>query len=195
MATSAVDICNMALAMIGGNAISSFDEGTTEANLCKTLYPDLRDAVLEEAYWSFSLSRVALTNYAEYQGGYHHFDIPNDVLAVHRLYDSDSFSTQINDWFVEGNRILTRRNSVFAHCTKKIEDVKRFSNMFTQALATRIASELAIPIAGSATMKNELFSSYVAKVTAAKTSDGVQGTRENLSRGRILNSRYSGGLL
>ncbi len=195
MATSAVDICNMAIAMIGGNAISDFEEGTTEASLCKTLYADLRDAVLEEAYWSFSLVRIELTAYSSEKGGYKCFDLPNNILAVHRLYTDESFSTMLPDWFLEGRKILTQREKAFAHCTRRVEDVKFFSSMFTQALATRLASELAIPVTGSAAMKNELFSSYVAKVTAAKTADGVQGTRERILNGQLSRSRYSGGLV
>ena len=60
MATNDTDvtICSHALQLLGENTISSFSDGTVQANVCSELYPDTRDMVLTMYPWSFSLVKV-----------------------------------------------------------------------------------------------------------------------------------------
>lgn len=58
--TRALSICNMALACIGESQITSLDDGSTQANLCKQFLNEARDTLLQSRQWGFALRRVEL---------------------------------------------------------------------------------------------------------------------------------------
>lgn len=60
---SEVDICNLALGLLGDTAtVSSINpaEGSAQAQHCARFYPIARNTLLEMATWSFATKRVAL---------------------------------------------------------------------------------------------------------------------------------------
>ena len=61
MATSAVDICNSALNMIGASNIISLDEDSKAGRICKQRYTNVRDAVFRSHVWNCLVNRVQLT--------------------------------------------------------------------------------------------------------------------------------------
>ncbi len=93
MATGDTDIkiCSDALLMLGANPISSFTEGTDEANICDRLYPDIKIKTLASYPWSFSFKKVQLarlittpTNEYKYE-----YQMPSDMVGVPRaVYDT-----------------------------------------------------------------------------------------------------------
>ena len=53
-----IDICNVALvSMLGANSINSLDDDSDEARAMKFCYYIARDAVLEDANWTFATKR------------------------------------------------------------------------------------------------------------------------------------------
>jgi len=75
-------ICNQALSWLGAGRILSLDDGTELSDLCKDNYEPLRDAVLEEARWTFATKRYEFLPMAEEPAyGYStQFLIPTEVL-------------------------------------------------------------------------------------------------------------------
>ena len=62
MATSAVQICNLALSEIGTrSSIASFDDGSEEGYQCGLWYDQLRQTLLRTAPWGFARGQLALT--------------------------------------------------------------------------------------------------------------------------------------
>ncbi len=55
-----VDICNVALSLIGGQAITSLDDGSINAKRCKAQYDLARQYLLTEISWPFARKQVAL---------------------------------------------------------------------------------------------------------------------------------------
>ena len=91
---SEVDICNLALGHLGDNAtVASLNppEGSVQAQHCARFYPIARDALLEMAYWNFSMRRVALPSLAmdwpEYKYAY---ALPGDVLNIIAIQSNDA---------------------------------------------------------------------------------------------------------
>lgn len=61
MASSVVEICNLALSAMGTRStISDISEGSAEARQCALHYDAARDAVLAAAHWNFARKQVAL---------------------------------------------------------------------------------------------------------------------------------------
>lgn len=60
MATSDVAICNLALAKVGGESITSLSDSNKRANLCNIIYPAARDRLLLAHRWNFAIKRKQL---------------------------------------------------------------------------------------------------------------------------------------
>ena len=92
---SAVDICNMALAMVGGKMIRSLDEDNKRARLCNVFYPMTRDYLLARFDWPFArkirvlrqltdedLVRYAINLDTDIPEGWYAYAKPSDCLAA-----------------------------------------------------------------------------------------------------------------
>ena len=201
MATE-VSICNQAISWLAGNRIISLNDETTEARLCKDNYAHLRDVVLEERDWSFARARIQFARLAEdpLYGFSAAFAIPNDVISVLQATrgpeagDASAGSTgpgfsrenlrngkeQRIIWQVEGNTIVCDESNLVGRVTKRIVDPSKFSPGFVQALAARIAREIALPLTQSQTMEDKMKAKYTESIAEAGTSDGIQGTSNKI---------------
>lgn len=86
MAYTDISICSNALLKIGAESITSFLDGTAEAEVAANLYPMIRDGLLASYPWSFavgqkSLPRLAGVPLADYSYAYR---LPNDFCAYFR---------------------------------------------------------------------------------------------------------------
>lgn len=204
MATSPVEICNLAIGWLGGDLIISLDDPSVEAKLCKANYELLRDAVIEEREWTFAVSRLepaALLNEPLY-GFDKAFQIPPEVIRVLQvsragevidgaLIEGSFLSatrggtgtgreTRI-EWDREGDKILANNSArIFARVLIRIEDTTKFPPAFSQALAARLAMELAIPITNSRALQSDMASLYAEKMRLAAASDGLQGRSQRV---------------
>lgn len=62
MATSQINICNLALDAMGARStIASLTEGSAESAACSRQYEPALEAVLQAAHWNFARKQVALT--------------------------------------------------------------------------------------------------------------------------------------
>src|SRR3954447_16636716 len=57
MALTPIGLCSRALIKIGAGSITSFNDGTAEAEVADALYSSTRDALLSANSWSFALHR------------------------------------------------------------------------------------------------------------------------------------------
>ena len=183
MPVSEVSICNQALSWLGGTLITSLKDETTEGELCQANYANLRDAVLEERAWTFATFREELTplrNEPEW-GGKTLFQLPGDNIRVLTVYSNESDTWDVptrKEWFIEGEHLIIDQDVVRIRYIRRITAPGRFSPSFVQALAARLAADLALPLTQSARMKQDMWALFQAKLTSAGSLDGMQGTRE-----------------
>lgn len=176
---SDVGICNQAIGWVGGNLITSLDQDQAEARLAKANYALLRNALLEAAEWTFAMRRFVPPRLAAApEWGYpYKFQLPSDVLRV--CYVGQSGRPEEGDpvlnWLREGQWILTEQEQVFVRAVVEIVDPVQFSPLFVQALAARLAMDLAIPIASSRSLQNDMANLFSAKMSEAVSSDAKQG--------------------
>lgn len=190
-----VQICNQAIGWLGGNRITSLDDGTTEANLCKDNYEYLRDAVLETVDWSFAKKQVRLTPLAATPDFRYdqQFLLPADLLRIITAGNKDDF-TDILEWEPAVNS--SNQHVCYANCdvlyllyVSRVEDATRFSPLFSQALANRLAADLAIPLTENAGLAQRYWQLYERKLIEAANSDGVQGRQQKIKSGPLRNIR------
>lgn len=189
---SEVAICNMALAAVGrGAQITSLDEASQAARACKLRYPYARDAVLRAYDWNFAAKRAELPKNAtapafEYANAY---DLPADCLIVRSVFDGEA-----EKWVVEGRQILTDMGDpIFIKYTSVVTDAVRFDPLFVDALASRIASDIAVQLSESVSRAQGLWQVYQAKLVEARRRDAQEGQPERLPRGDWLDARASAG--
>jgi len=150
--SSVQNICNLALAHIGNpRRVVAIDppDGTVEADLCSTFYPQAVTETLEMADWAFARKRVALsllTNVSEIWT--YTYARPSDCLVPQRIPTGDSTMAgqDTEPYDVEGDTIFTNKANAVLLYTWPMEDSTKFSGTFTIALSYLLASHLAGPI-------------------------------------------------
>lgn len=183
---SVVQICNLGLAKLGDEQITSLTEDKKSARLCNLVYEPLRDSVLRDHFWNFAVDRVALaasTDTPAYDFTTK-FALPDDFL---RLIDTNLVDDAV--FKVEGKFLLTNSDSVSIRYVKRVTDPNQFDWMFIEALAARIAAELAIAITDSRVLSLDLFNLYATKIMEAKTADAQEGTPDDIISDTWLTSR------
>ena len=80
---SSVSICSDALILLGASPISSFTEGTDAALACDRLYPDLRDSIISNYMWTWSLKKTQIARLAEAPTNEwkYAYQLPGDMLS------------------------------------------------------------------------------------------------------------------
>ena len=57
MSLTKFDICSQALIKCGADTISSFNDGTHEANVCSTMYDNVRNGLLYYTFWNGAMDK------------------------------------------------------------------------------------------------------------------------------------------
>ena len=85
MTTTGVSICNSALLMVGSDDINSFEDATIEAKVCKSIYEDTVQLLLQLHPWRFSLKQRdlggKLSTDPEFKWA-NRYQLPSDMLRV-----------------------------------------------------------------------------------------------------------------
>ena len=194
---SEVSICNQALSWLGGNLIISLEDGSTEAIICKANYALLRDTVLEEGKWAFATRRYVLStpDPEPPPWGYRtKFALDTSVLTVIEATDIDSaqagfFGSNDQgannsgdlDWRKEEQFIVCSVDRVYVKTIVRITDVNRFTPTFNQALSTRIAADIAVPLTESQIKSDKMWVKYDRAIKVAKAANGLQGKSDRTS--------------
>lgn len=136
-----IELCNLALARLAIDPISSFDDGTLESSTCKRLYPQKRDAYLESFYWWFAKAQAVLnTLVGEPLFGYtYSLQLPSDFIALRKVEGCSRFQ-------LFGTKYLyTDIKGVEIIYTRRITEAA-FPPLFTDALSYFLEVDLALPL-------------------------------------------------
>lgn len=174
--TSETSICNMALARLGHDQITSLDDDSTAGRACKLFYAPTRDALLREHQWNFAIKRQALAQEStapafEYS---YQYPLPADCLRVIRL-DEEIYSSGDPDYRVEQGKIVTDEGTVKIEYVAQITDAEQFEPLFVDCLAQRLAAELAMRLTDNAQAAQAAWQAYDQKVSMARTFDAREG--------------------
>lgn len=155
---SETDICNLALIRIGqGSRIASLDEESEPADLCEFVLPLARDDTLRSGSWPFASRRVALALVEEEPSTdwAYAYRVPSGCLRAIRLMPTDGRNGRARIPFeVEGDDtaglLFTDEPDAVLHYITRVENAGLFPPDFVDAMAWRMAMELAEPLARDA---------------------------------------------
>lgn len=196
MAESIVAICNSALLQLGHSPINSLDnpqgeEGVaigkpTKITLCNHFYPSVRDACLRAHPWNCAIVRQQLAQIAAPLFGYtYRFQLPADPYCLRALEIDDTDAP----WKVEARTLLCDNSAVMLKFSSRVEDVSLFDSLLEEAIAARLASTLAYPVAGSLSLADAMWKLYEAKLREARTMDGMEGTLDPYESNALIEVR------
>lgn len=185
--TSAVEICNRAIEAVGHEPIGSLEESSKTARICNRLFPQLRDELTRAHPFNCTLSRATLAALeASPEWGFSvAFQLPADCLKVWRINAHPEA-----DWRVEGRTIVTDLSAPLEILYgAKVEDPERLDPLFVAALAARLAMELAMPIAQSASLRDMMAKEFRDRLRDARSADAQEGLPEYPDAGYLLRAR------
>lgn len=176
MATTDTSICNSALVKVGSKRITSLDDPSKEARICKEQYPKLRDEVQESHPWNFCLKRagplsplaetpIQVNDFVTQQ-----FELPADTL---RVLSIDAHPSDIN-WVVEDGKLLTDTDTIKLRYIGRVTNTSKFSATFAETLAWRIATDLAYNLVQNRALAESMFKAYERQLSLARAFDAQE---------------------
>ena len=171
--TGKVEIVNIALARIGESPIQSFEEGSVPANTARLVYDAARRSTLRDYNWNFALATATLARYEEAPDDFPFaFALPSDCLRVIRLRCAgvpDFRNAPKIPFVLRGGRLLANEPKVLLEYLRDVTDENEFDSKFVEALSYKLASELAMPVKGSAELMASYSNAYQTLVNRAAT--------------------------
>lgn len=167
MALTPGDICNVALSKLGETKfIDSLTANTNNARVANLLYEPSRDALLEMVPWPFAERNVVLgelfnatddsTNVLLANSGWGYvYALPTDCLCPRYIEtglpnpaEDQKIPFKLRDSASNGVVLLTNEEDAELVYTRKVTETGKFSPLFVEALAWKLAYEFtfAIPV-------------------------------------------------
>ncbi|MCP4393319.1 MAG: hypothetical protein GY804_03480 [Alphaproteobacteria bacterium] len=177
MALGSIALCSRALIKIGANTISSFDEGSAEAEVATNLYESVRDALLSSHPWSFAiaqseLSKLAAEPVADYGCAY---QLPAGFLRIISA-GIRGRGRGISYRIIENRLHADVDNVVLTYIFKP--DESSYPPFFDQILISRLAAEFCLPLTESTSRAEFLFKVAEEEFRRAKLIDAQQDQPE-----------------
>lgn len=200
MATDAVQICNRALLRVGQRQlIGDLAEATTPAQACNALYSMAVDEVLAEIPWRWATLRAALAllgtnsplNWA------YIYALPSDCLTARYILDGTLLSTPFSSAgfdtlqtapgregrvpfalkynAISGPVLLTDQENAGLVYVARVTVVPHFPPLFADALAWKLAAELALALPVKPQVGIAMMQSYQQALARAAAADANQG--------------------
>lgn len=175
MALSQIALCSRALLKLGGTTITSFDEGTAEAEIAANLYPSVRDALLSAHPWSFATAQQRLPvldaePVADYARA---FQLPANFLRA--LSAGGSVRGRGLEYRIAERRLHANAQDIVMTYIFRPAEID-FPPFFDQALIARLAAEFCIPLTESTSRADALYRLADQDLQRAKTIDAQQET-------------------
>lgn len=178
--SSDIEICNLALSRVAvTQAIASFTERSKEAEQCRVFYSHLRELVLQEFPWPFAESIVALADLGNPAPGWaFRYRYPADCLKIRNIVQpgfrralSSDMEIPYQIGYDAGGRVIhTDQPEAVCRFTFKVDDSTFFDPQFVEALAWRLAMDLALPLASKPDLQQFAAQQYQMALTLAEGS-------------------------
>jgi hypothetical protein len=192
---SEVGIANAALQLIkNSKTISSFSEGTKEANAVDIIYDEVRDIMLDMHTWNFAvvrkkLGRLDTTPAFEWD---YEYGLPSDFIRVVSVHNNSDARDRL-PYKVEGGKILTDAQDVYLRYIARIGDPNEMPPTFRAALSKLLASRLAVTLAQSTSLSKEMYAQFIDEdLPTAKSVDAVQDYPDQLPESEWVTTRFGG---
>jgi hypothetical protein len=190
-ADTAIKICSRASILIGGDAIQSFTDGTTESDVAASIYEDIARSSLTNTRWRFATTQVQLSRLTDVPASRYSaaYQLPADYLMINSLTVNDSiieYDTYTNKAFCDA----VDTNVVMADYVFRVGE-EHWPAYFVLAVELSLASLFAVSIARDAQLSNAMEARAEMQMRKSRTLDSQQQTSRKLNTSRFISQRRS----
>lgn len=173
------ELVNKALHRLGQKRIDSLSDTSREAVLAAELWPTVRDAVLRDHNWSIATRRETLAqldtnNFTPFDYVY---ALPEEpyCLRLICLLDPENEYQELpayqEHYIIENRRLYTDWQPVAIKFVARVEDVTDYDPQLVEAMALKLASEMAFSLTQSTEIETKMLQLYVGALAAAQAWD------------------------
>ena len=176
---STVQICNQALSKVGAARIIDLLDDTKNARILNAIFEVKRDAELAAHPWTFAIKRAKIPalSTAPAFGWLYSYPLPSDFLRLievgneTNLYDTDSGAR----FQVEGGSILCDEASPLQiRYVYRVTNTGLFSALFVEALACRLAAEIAEELTQNSGKRDMAWAEYKEAIKQARRVNAIE---------------------
>lgn len=167
---NSIQICNLALGMLGIPAITSFDEPNNNAKLCKQFFPVLRDRVLRDHAWSFATTFAPLTPTTQPSPDPDHIFIcplPGDCIRILAISPSAPYRKIGRSVCVDS----PHHSLVYI---RRVENPDDFDETFAEALQYLLAAEIGMANTRDPQLVSMFRQEYEKRLAIARSIDSQE---------------------
>lgn len=191
-----VKVVNRALSFLGAGSVTSIEDESVEALTALTHYQMSLDAMMDARNWSFLIERFipALHEDPPVWGYTSKFLIPSNISRIIWVGpDKEVYHEHEQyDWQVEGSYIVCNKDIIYCVGMLRPTAEGGLSPLFLEAFAYKLASEMAIALTQSSTIKDKMDARFLIELDRAIAMDSVQGRTMTLKQRRTRRSRSIG---
>lgn len=179
-------ICSDAMIMLGAAPISSFAEATDAAKVADRLYDDIRDMMIQQYDWSWSVKKIKLARLeaAPLNEWKYAYALPGDILGDPKaLFDSGAVGARpVREWEVYGTSIFCNYENVYIDYQYRVLE-SLMPSYFVRVLKAALASAFAVPVTDS-TGKADYFQAIAFGPAAENMRGGLMRVAMNIDGSR-----------
>lgn len=168
-----LSICSDALIMLGAAPLSSFADGTDEAQIADRLYDDLLNTLLMQYPYSWSIKKVQLSRLVDdpINEWKYKYQLPGDILGNPKaVFESSAIgSPPLNNFEIYSAGLYTNYEQVWIDYQFSPQP-SAFPPYFVRLLRTALAAEFAEPITDQITKADYFF-----KMAYGSPSENMRG--------------------
>ena len=195
--SSETDVANVALRLIGQTPITNRTDGTANGNIIDDIFDDIRDDCLRYNPWNFATKRVELAKSStapafEFDFAY---PLPADWIRTVSVHSNDNgYGVILHRMEKTGTQrtIVCSSQQLFLRYIYRETDPTLWSSDFRRVVSLAIARDLAVPIASSNVLQDQLNKQFERAMARARSSDGMGGSPEQRPRGSWVDRRGGG---
>ena len=172
---SKTDICNMALAHLGQEPISSLKQEDEKARRCDLFYEPVKREVLRTHNCGFaaSVSALSLVTQKPQEQWPYWYAYPQDCLFVRKVFGTgkEAFAVSFKEIYqndIHMRLILTGIAQAQLEYTKDVKDESLFDPAFVKALSLALAADLAITLTGDGALAQRILQKYALALEEAR---------------------------
>jgi len=173
-----VELCNLALSLVGQPYIAQLEDESRVARVCATHWPQVFRRVLSASPWNSALRRATLAKLTEapVYGWLYAYALPADCLRVHEVKSNPPFE-------VENRTLLTDADGVTVTYIAAVGDLERLHPAVVDALAAALAADIAYPLTHDKVLQGGLVKMAAEKLQWAVDEDGTEQQNATIAYG------------
>jgi hypothetical protein len=202
MGTTSLDIASQALSLIRANPISSFSEGTNEAEIASLFYGTFVKDIFSRYPWAFALKKRKLNRSgdAPINEFKYNYIIPAEVERIFSVYNSGEVRARpVQNFDISQRNIQSNEEELWTQYTV-YEDEANWPGYFIQYAIYAFAAMLAIPVTDDESIANTMQTTAYGtpqeqekggKFAIAASTDSQQKPPEQIYNNEIIGARFS----